>query len=224
MVKMDSEARGCNRMKKDKAWLKREANIQSNLQTSLSGMAIEPYVISIPKLFHLIDQLDEPEKPVIPQFVAEQLEYWERNKLKILWKFYLEKIPEWSNWLARDKDGELYVFAEKPYKKDTLWWADKNMVDCLYLEETDDTFESVSWEDEQPTNIEELGGRMLREAEPQWVVKTSKSWYFKYFESVKDNPIQGIGTGNKEEAAMFINKVKAEAVALLVDGEVEVAE
>lgn len=67
-------------------------------------------------------------------------------------------LPEWANWLARDRDGELYVFEKKPIKSvgDGEWFE----FECGRLktvEETDDTFETVKWEDEFPTIVDKDG-------------------------------------------------------------------
>lgn len=59
------------------------------------------------------------------------------------------------------------------------------------------------------------------EKESQWVVKTGKNWFFKNFESVGEYNYQAIGTGSIEEAKKFKDKLEAESVALLSDGEVE---
>lgn len=63
------------------------------------------------------------------------------------------------------------------------------------------------------------------EKEPAWVVKINEKLYFcrftdKYFEKDSDAPTY-IESGNPSLIKKFTNKDKAEAVAILVDGEVE---
>lgn len=52
-------------------------------------------------------------------------------------------------WLARDKNGRLYLFYfEKPTKGETIWHTDG------YCEKLiTDIFPQVKWEDEEPTEL-----------------------------------------------------------------------
>ena len=64
------------------------------------------------------------------------------------------RLPEWVNWLARDEDGDLYAFENKPIKStgDGEWFE----FECGRLkevDETDVTFEDIKWTDEQPTSV-----------------------------------------------------------------------
>ena len=53
-------------------------------------------------------------------------------------------------WLARDKDGSLYLFfREKPQKKETLW---DNQIDS-WIEIDSHLFPEVKWSDEEPTKF-----------------------------------------------------------------------
>lgn len=114
-------------MKKDKEWLKEKA---MDLYPSYSEMYEHPDDLTVEKVnlinkfIEIIDQLDEPEqtdtnvglsKPVIPQFVAEQLEYWKRNKMNILWQFFLREIPSSIlSWLEGDEGNyDKLLDAEK---------------------------------------------------------------------------------------------------------------
>lgn len=62
-------------MKKDKEWLKESIN---ELKTIFNGRKMSGYVAGMLDGYNhasmLIDHLDEPEKPVIPQFVADYIE------------------------------------------------------------------------------------------------------------------------------------------------------
>ena len=53
-------------------------------------------------------------------------------------------------WIARDKNGELYLYARKPIKKETIWSSDWN---CEFLQDKINLFREVHWEDEEPTKI-----------------------------------------------------------------------
>lgn len=64
-------------------------------------------------------------------------------------------LPEWANWLARDKNGKLFVYATIPTKRGTFpeWRTDD---DYEEVEETDDTFSHIKWTDEEPTSVKAL--------------------------------------------------------------------
>ena len=55
-------------------------------------------------------------------------------------------------WLARDFDRELYAFVEKPEKGETTWFNHSHL--NSYIDK--DLFTFIKWEDEEPTNINEL--------------------------------------------------------------------
>ena len=65
-------------------------------------------------------------------------------------------------YFARDKNGELVAFTKKPYKKgDNGYWQVNNceMSDYVKIGEIfKETFDSIQWEDEEPTSREEILG------------------------------------------------------------------
>ena len=58
---------------------------------------------------------------------------------------------EWK-WIARDKDGEAFIYEYKPYKIASLWNFDDGVHDPL---RHDNHFQFIQWEDEEPHNIAE---------------------------------------------------------------------
>ena len=54
-------------------------------------------------------------------------------------------------WIARDKDGELWLYGSKPYKNDEggIWNASCRPSRRIYPER----FASVTWEDDEPTKV-----------------------------------------------------------------------
>lgn len=60
-------------------------------------------------------------------------------------------IPSWAEWLARDKSGELWAYAEKPLKGFDCYVANGGHHEDV--KETDDTFKLIRWEDEEPTRV-----------------------------------------------------------------------
>lgn len=66
------------------------------------------------------------------------------------------RLAEEYKWIVKDKDGEIVFFTDKPFKSYDersyfsnvgIWSALRDMVFA---------FEFISWEDKEPTNIEEL--------------------------------------------------------------------
>ena len=74
-------------------------------------------------------------------------------------------LPEWANWLARDEDGWLYAFENKPIKRILLGAWVENESNSDRIEETDDTFEDILWTDDEPVKVADYGGHLLERAE-----------------------------------------------------------
>ena len=80
-------------------------------------------------------------------------------------------IPEWVNWLARDKTGALYGYRNRPVKCLDMWGASSDTdnfeeVVVSFLTEDPSFYPQVKWSDEEPkaykdgitvTDIEVLG-------------------------------------------------------------------
>lgn len=60
-------------------------------------------------------------------------------------------LNEKYNWIARDKNDWLYVYASKPKKGITIWEnTGSPMMPFVHL------FQFIKWEDEEPYSIEDL--------------------------------------------------------------------
>lgn len=66
------------------------------------------------------------------------------------------KIDKEYKWLARDKDGGLYSFIDKPYKLKASWDT-KDLIDAKRIEETDERFDFIRWNDDNPIKISNIG-------------------------------------------------------------------
>lgn len=81
---------------------------------------------------------------------------WERKekpKLTDDEKAILRNISKEYKWIARDESTRLYIFINKPYKTDCIWYA----VDRIYdLHVFRHIFKFIKWEDEEPYLIEDL--------------------------------------------------------------------
>ena len=75
---------------------------------------------------------------------APKLTEDEKAILKVL-------LSEKYKWIARDKNGWLYVYASKPKKGITIWEnTGSPMMPFVHL------FQFIQWEDEEPYSIEDL--------------------------------------------------------------------
>ena len=81
---------------------------------------------------------------------------WERKDPKITEdeKAILKVLlKEKYKWIARDKNGCLYVYASKPEKVITIWEGSG-----LPMMPFNHLFQFIKWEDDEPYSIEELLG------------------------------------------------------------------
>lgn len=83
---------------------------------------------------------------------------WERKekpKLTDDEKAILRNINENYVWIARNENGMLFVFTEKPFKLEYYWKCEDEDAEC-YVYFFDHLFKSIKWEDEEPYLIEDL--------------------------------------------------------------------
>ena len=76
---------------------------------------------------------------------SEIITYKATKKEKIL------GVPSWAEWLARDENGKLWTYAGKPLRGIGSFVANGGF--CEDVKETDETFKSIRWENEEPTRI-----------------------------------------------------------------------
>ena len=66
------------------------------------------------------------------------------------------------NWFARDKNGVVYGYVDKPLKKGSVWDVKAEVGNEYAVERvsiySSATFEPLSWEDEEPTHRDEILG------------------------------------------------------------------
>lgn len=53
-------------------------------------------------------------------------------------------------WIARDENGSLWLFGEKPYRKSYYWTSGDGNCQSLM---NSDWFPEVKWEDEEPREL-----------------------------------------------------------------------
>ena len=80
---------------------------------------------------------------------------WKHEELTITSdeKAILRNVDSKYKYIARDYNGELYVYSEKPKKHECAWIAPSYMGS---LSAIDRLFKMVKWEDEEPWKIEDL--------------------------------------------------------------------
>lgn len=83
---------------------------------------------------------------------------WERKekpKLTYDEKVILKNISKEYKWIARDKNGRLFLYIEKERitKGGDHWHTDGGFLDFHMF---DNLFQFIKWEDEEPYNIEDL--------------------------------------------------------------------
>lgn len=69
-----------------------------------------------------------------------------------LLKYYSEKGYK---YIARDRDGELFIYKNRPSKMH-IEWNDNNSLDEFKEIQFKDLFSFISWEDEKPYSIENI--------------------------------------------------------------------
>lgn len=187
-------------MKKDKKWLKEEINKEvENIDYPLRYSTNEYNVkMSMIEFFKgKVDQLDEPEVPVIPQFVAD----------------YLSNVDVYSfeeriEILVNSHSGDSYYFHEMLPKDGHISYE---LGDKLYVYSQNENLKKL---------FQLISGYAI-EKEPKWIVKVDKGRFVDNF--IKSTTGVEVDLSHRlgcTAPIIFKDKSKAEAVALLVGGEV----
>ena len=68
-------------------------------------------------------------------------------------KYIKFDIPEWVNWLARDENGSIYGYRNKPRKHISSWSIGTVCVDTntWFVGNNPNNYPQVKWSDEEPT-------------------------------------------------------------------------
>lgn len=61
-------------------------------------------------------------------------------------------------WMARDKNKMLYMHKYKPFKRNRVWGTSGDETSYSYVVNSyrSDIFKAITWEDEEPTKINDL--------------------------------------------------------------------
>ena len=79
-------------------------------------------------------------------------------------------------WIARDSDGSLGVYSEKPKKVGGVWYAPS--LHYQQLIPFNDVFSSIKWEDDEPTRITDIyNPQILDDAEREYLKTILKPFH-----------------------------------------------
>lgn len=59
-------------------------------------------------------------------------------------------------YIARDRSNALYLYKDSPFKELDIWMGTSENLDYKHLNDFENEFSSVRWEDTQPTPIQEI--------------------------------------------------------------------
>ncbi|PNX50619.1 MAG: hypothetical protein BV456_06130, partial [Thermoplasmata archaeon M8B2D] len=68
-------------------------------------------------------------------------------------KIIAKNIKKDFKWIARDKNERLYIYESKPFKDEARY---KSYDNYIYFEIFDSLFQSIKWEDDEPTLIDDI--------------------------------------------------------------------
>ena len=83
---------------------------------------------------------------------------WERKEYPLITAFQHELLVRMINeygWLARDKDGYLCAYENKPHRVVSRW-GDDLCGSYIVIPTILDDFNFIKWEDESPVDVQEL--------------------------------------------------------------------
>ena len=83
-------------------------------------------------------------------------EYVEKPTITSREKNFLDLLlPKWK-YIARDNNNELYIYNEKPTRRDYDWYLNDGIFCRISTMFFGNMFDFIKWEDEKPWSIEDL--------------------------------------------------------------------
>ena len=90
-------------------------------------------------------------------------------------------------WIARDKDGDLFIYSSAPFKGECIWSPQSTNINTMELKS--DKFPTVKWEDDEPTEayitLAETQEQSKQEQEQQ-TPKQEIDWEQRRYEIAKE--------------------------------------
>ena len=83
-------------------------------------------------------------------------EYVEKHTITSREKNFLDLLlPKWK-YIARDSNNELYIYNEKPERRDCDWYSNDGILFRISTRFFGNMFGFIKWYDEEPWSIEDL--------------------------------------------------------------------
>ena len=95
----------------------------------------------------------------IRRYEWSELEYVEKHTITSKEKKFLDLLLPNYKYIAREKNGFLLVYTEKPIKILETW----GLANCASMNMFDIKFDFIKWEDEEPWSIEDLKNLEVRD-------------------------------------------------------------
>ena len=111
-------------------------------------------------------------------------------------KIIAKNIDKNYKWIARDRDGNLCAYEEKPKKEGDNWFSDG----YEYIYYFNHLFPAIKWDDDEPTRICDIyNPQVLDDAEREYLKTILKPFHeaVKYVEKVTESVFDEDGR-NKE--------------------------
>lgn len=106
-------------------------------------------------------------------------------------------IDKKYKWMARDYDGSLWIFVNKPNKVRSNWY--ESSIEANLFRAFNYMFKSIKWEDNEPTLIEYIyNPRILNDTEREYLKAVLRPFH---------NRVVYVVKANSEEDMEFINIV-----------------
>ena len=62
-------------------------------------------------------------------------------------------MKEIEAWIARDRNGKLYLYRDRPLRYGNIWRTDDSIAGIGFLRLADESFPEVQWPDDGPTKV-----------------------------------------------------------------------
>lgn len=83
-------------------------------------------------------------------------EYKEPIAISAAEQTILKNLPANFKWIARDSSNRLYIYKEKPRKREYAWYDETETNTSYSFNLYAHLFQFIKWEDDEPYSIEEL--------------------------------------------------------------------
>src|SRR5699024_4800934 len=119
----------------------------------------------------------------------------------------LKGLDDKWEWIARNYNGALITYTDKPMKNPSLYWDDfgKRMDDRL--------FQFIQWEDESPYNIQELIEEYLYDNRPKLFIDGQEQ-SFEFIEESEETEVKNI-EWLKEETEKRIKTIESDNISFV---------